>query len=138
VANVLAAFIGPYFKYASGGDPGWRHYCRLIAILSPSGQWPQLLSRLFDAPAQRFIEALMTVEPGFDRARATRCFLFCVATMLASFTGTARLDRLTGGKVKAADLDATYHYLIPFLTGGVEAIAEAEGKPRRRAAKIAR
>lgn len=128
VEEVLAAFVEPYLRYASGGDPGWRNYCRLIAVLSPSGRWPDLLARLFDETAQEFISALTTVEPGLDRARATRGFLFCVGTMLASFTGTKRLDRLTGGKAAAANLKETYGFLIPFLVGGVNALARLPGK----------
>jgi AcrR family transcriptional regulator len=130
IADVLSAFVGPYLRYASGGDPGWRNYCRLIAVLSPSGRWPDLLARLFDETAQEFIKALMAVEPSLDKARATRGFLFCVGTMLASFTGTTRLDRLTGGKAVAANLKETYKYLIPFMVGGVREIAEMSGKAR--------
>ena len=140
VADVMAAFVGPYLRYASGGDPGWRNYCRLIAVLSPSGRWPNLLARLFDETAQEFIKALMVVEPALDKARATRAFLFCVATMLASFTGTTRLDRLTGGKAAAANLKETYNYLIPFMVGGVREIAETSGKaqPARKATRESR
>lgn len=137
VADVLAAFVGPYLRYASGGDPGWRNYCRLIAVLSPSGQWPDLLARLFDDTAQEFIRALMVAEPSLDKPRATRAFLFCVGTMLASFTGTTRLDRLTGGKAAAANLKETYNYLIPFMVGGVREVAETAGKGRS-AGKAAR
>lgn len=140
VADVMAAFVGPYLRYASGGDPGWRNYCRLIAVLSPSGRWPDLLARLFDETAQGFIKALMAVEPALDKARATRAFLFCVGTMLASFTGTNRLDRLTGGKAVAANLKETYNYLIPFMVGGVREIAEMSSKaqPARKAARDGR
>jgi AcrR family transcriptional regulator len=137
IADVMSAFVGPYMRYASGGDPGWRNYCRLIAVLSPSGRWPDLLARLFDETAQEFIRALMVVEPSLDRARATRAFLFCVGTMLASFTGTKRLDRLTGGKAAAANLKETYNWLIPFMVGGVREIAEMPAKARP-AAKAAR
>jgi AcrR family transcriptional regulator len=138
VADVLAAFVEPYLRYASGGDPGWRNYCRLIAVLSPSGRWPDLLARLFDETAQEFISALLVVEPSLDKARATRGFLFCVGTMLASFTGTKRLDRLTGGKAAAANLKETYNFLIPFMVGGVGAIAKLPGKAQASAGKPAR
>lgn len=130
VADVMAAFVGPYLRYASGGDPGWRNYCRLIAVLSPSGRWPDLLARLFDETAQEFIKALMVAEPALDKPGATRAFLFCVGTMLASFTGTTRLDRLTGGKAAAGNLKQTYNFLIPFMVGGVREIAEMSGKAR--------
>jgi AcrR family transcriptional regulator len=131
VADVLSAFVEPYLRHACGGEPGWRNYCRLIAVLSPSGRWPDLLGRLFDDTAQQFINALMVVQPSVDRVRATRCFLFCVGTMLASFAGTVRLDRLTHSTAMATDLETTYAYLIPFLVGGVTAIAQLPAEKKR-------
>lgn len=131
VTDVLTAFVEPYLRYAGGGEPGWRNYCRLIAILSPSGRWPELLGRLFDDTAQQFIDALMVVQGSVDRVRATRCFLFCVGAMLSSFAGSARLDRLTRGAATPTDLQATYAYLIPFLAGGVTAVAQLPEQKKR-------
>jgi AcrR family transcriptional regulator len=138
VTDVLSAFVEPYFRHAGGGEPGWRNYCRLIAILSPSGRWPDLLGRLFDETAQQFIDALMVVQASVDRVRATRCFLFCVGATLASFSGSARLDRLTHGAATLTDLQATYAYLIPFLAGGVTAVAQLPAEKKRSRAAATR
>lgn len=131
VADLLSGFVEPYVRYGAGADPGWRHYCRLIAIVGPTGRWSELLGRLFDDTAQRFIAALVEIEPALDRETATRAFLFCIGTMVTSFTGNPRLDRLTRQAAAAADLDRTFDYLIPFIAGGVAAIA-ARPRPRGR------
>ncbi|BBK41203.1 TetR family transcriptional regulator [Allostella vacuolata] len=138
VGELLSGFVEPYVRYGSGPDAGWRHYCRLIAIVGPTGRWSELLGRLFDSTAEKFIAALTRIEPGLDEERATRAFLFCVGTMVTSFTGNPRLDRLTKRMAIAADLNRTFDYLIPFIAGGVAAIADLAEReapppsPRRR------
>lgn len=131
--SLLASFVEPYVRYGSGSDPGWRHYCRLIAIVGPTGRWSELLARLFDETAQKFIDALTKLEPSLDRETATRAFLFCVGTMVTSFTGNPRLDRLTRQAAIAADLSSTFDYLVPFIAGGVAAIAAMPKSDQKQA-----
>lgn len=120
--SIARAFVGPFLAHSLGSDIGWRNYCRLITVVAPTGRWPNMMSRLFDGNAQLFIEALMTVEPRFDRELASRAFLFCVATMMASIRMEERLKRLTSPN--RLDFSAHLDLEVAFLVGGLTELAQ--------------
>ncbi len=121
--SIARAFIGPFLVRSLGADIGWRHYCRLITVVAPTGRWPDMMSRLFDGNAQLFIDALMKVESRFNRELASRAFLFCVATMMASIRMEERLKRLT--MRTRVNPKSHLELEVAFLVGGLNELARS-------------
>lgn len=117
---ILDSFLSPLFEQAAGGDPGWVHYLRVLARLGEDPQWLGLLERHFDATARRFVAALIAAQPKADPAAVTRGFVMMLHMMLPTVSQHARIDRLTGGALHAADLAAAYEVLLDFVEGGLK------------------
>lgn len=116
---ILDAFLAPLFEYAASGDPGWMHYLRVLARLGEDPQWLDVLSRHFDGTAKAFVAVLVAAMPKADPADVARGFTMLLHMMLTTVSQHARVDRLTGGAVRAGDLDNAYRVLLDFVTGGL-------------------
>lgn len=124
VQTILDAFMGPIFDRASSGEPGWADYFKVLNRLGDGNRWLDLLTRHFDATAMVFIEALQRARPDTDRAKVVRGFTMILHLMLATVSEHGRIDRLTEGKVKAADLRAAYDPLLRFVVAGFNSVTE--------------
>ncbi|MCB1357253.1 MAG: TetR family transcriptional regulator [Maritimibacter sp.] len=122
VRDILDAFLAPLFEKAGSRDPGWPAYFRVLARLGEGTQWLDLLHRYFDPVGQRFIDALLAAAPGADRAAVSRGFALMLHAMLAVASQNGRVSTLTGGAVRADDLDAAYAALLDFSTAGMQAL----------------
>ena len=71
---------------------------------------------------ERFIDALLAAAPGADRAAVSRGFALMLHAMLAVASQNGRVSTLTGGAVRADDLDAAYAALLDFSTAGMQAL----------------
>ena len=121
--DLLDAFMAPLFEKARSGEPGWRHYLRVLARLGEQDRWLELLSRHFDPTARLFIRALEKALPGAKREDVSRVFLLVLEGMLKTVFQHERLDNLTGGAARARDLDRAYPTLLQFSVAGMESFA---------------
>ncbi len=120
--DVVAAFIGPYYRLSSNGGRGWKNYGRLVAQGANSRALIQHgLSNLFDPVAKRFIAAFQRALPERSEEQVVWGFHFLMGTMLYMFAETGRIEKLTGGKYRSGDLDAMYAHVVPFLAAGFRA-----------------
>jgi AcrR family transcriptional regulator len=129
VRTLLDAFIAPLFEMASGDDPGWRAYLRVLARLPEQDRWVALFERHFDATARKFLDALHRALPAAGRGEVARAFLLVLESMLRTLSQHGRLDRLSDGSATARDLARAYPTLLTFVTGGMTAVGRA--RPRR-------
>jgi len=118
--TILDAFLAPLFEQAASSDPGWAHYLRVLARLGEDPQWLQVLSRHFDGTARQFVAALIAAQPKADPGDVTRGFVMMLHMMLTTVSQHARIDRLTDGALRAADLAQAYRVLLDFVTGGLK------------------
>ncbi|MCC6000649.1 MAG: TetR family transcriptional regulator [Pararhodobacter sp.] len=91
---ILAAFIRPLMARATGPDPGWRAYARLIAMISADPQWRALTARCFDPTVARFSQVIAASCPRAAPEHLAAGLVFSVAAMLALITSTWRIDAL--------------------------------------------
>jgi len=124
VEAILDAFMAPLFDRATSGEAGWAEYFRVLSRLGDGNRWLDVLTRHFDSTAQTFLDALHKARPGADRATVVRGFTMMLNLMLATVSQHARLDRLTGGAVRAADLRAAYAPLLRFVVAGFNSVTE--------------
>lgn len=125
---VLAAFIRPLLARATGSDPGWRAYARLIAMISADPQWRALTAQCFDPTVTRFSQVIATCCPRATPDHLAAGLVFSVAAMLALITSSWRIDALAvsaeGGPAALGDgaaLDRT-EALICYAEAGMLAL----------------
>lgn len=121
--ELLLAFVGPYRDLIESGDPGWRAYARLIAIITQEARWTSLASRYFSDLGRDMIQRIMDVTPGLSRDQATRAYVHLVAVMIGMFASTGLLDRFSEGRLDSSDISDSLPHLISFVAGGIRALA---------------
>jgi len=124
VESILDAFMAPMFDRATSGEAGWADYFRVLSRLGDGNRWLDILTRHFDTTARTFLDALQKARPGADRAIVVRGFTMMLNLMLTTVSQHGRLDRLTGGAARAADLRAAYAPLLTFVVAGFNSVTE--------------
>lgn len=123
IEDVLVAFIEPYLGLSLDGEAGWRTYGRLIAQLAQGNRWLPLVERHLNETAYLFRDALAKSLPSTPPEVVARGFAFSIQLMVDAFTQNNRVEALSYGVYKGSDLRSTYNDLIPFLAGGIRALA---------------
>lgn len=129
--DILDAFIAPLFEKAGSGEPGWEDYLRVLTQLGAQPRWLDLLSRHFDETAQTFLAALKKRLPQANPRDMARVFTMILQVMLETVSQHRRVDVLTGGTVRAGDLDKAYPVLLQFAVAGIESFNHPRAKRRR-------
>ena len=126
--DLVLAMVGPLLAFSISGDPGWKAYGRLIALIGSDNRWLSLVERHFNQTATLFIEVFLERFPGVPRVKAARGYSFLVGLMLAVFTQSRRIDALSEHAYSGADLETSVSELVPFVAAGLRALAaEREG-----------
>ncbi|WP_290771045.1 TetR/AcrR family transcriptional regulator [Hoeflea sp.] len=122
VETIIDSFMSPMFEMATSGEPGWNDYFKLLSRLGDGNQWLDVLTRHFDATAKRYIAVLIEAMPNAKPGDVVRAFTMMLNLMLATVSQHARIDRLTDGELKAADLTSAYKPLLKFVVAGMKSI----------------
>lgn len=121
--QLVAAFSGPFLERSLTGGAGWKAYARLIANVANSARWTRaIMSAGFDEVARAFIERVQRLYPDAPAANVYWSFHFLLGAMTMTFAETGRLDVLSAGRCRAADLAAIHAHMIPFLAAGFRAL----------------
>lgn len=127
VEKIIEAYLRPLGLAQASEDDGWRNYCALLAYVNNSPLWgPVLMSRHFDAPMERFVDALAAALPDTERADLYWCYQFMSGAMSLTFANTGRIDSMSGGLCRSEDFRTAYDRMIPFVAAGFQRVC---GKP---------
>lgn len=127
VEQLIDAFVGPFMEKSMHGGPGWKSYARLIAQVANSPRWTELvMSSQFDPVADLFIQRLRVVLPHGDVKNIYWGFHFLLGAMITTFAETGRIDRLSDGLCRSAELGTIHAKMLPFLAAGFRAICVPE------------
>jgi AcrR family transcriptional regulator len=128
VRDILWAFISPVAEAQASHDPGWGHYCRLVAQVNSSSVWSKMMTQSFDAIILRFIEALRLALPALSEKDIFWAYHFLSGSLTLSMAATGRIDSLSHNLCRSDDAEAVYDKLISFFAGAYEAMAKDSGK----------
>jgi hypothetical protein len=78
----------------------------------------------------KFIEALRQALPGCEPREIYWGYQFLTGALTLTFAETGRIDRLSGGLCKSADLDSVHERLAPFVASGFHALCAAAARKR--------
>ena len=131
--ELVRAYVQPFYKSASHGDAGWRHYAALMGRLANSRMGTEVITRHYDTTAREYIEEFLRSLPGVPRPSVTDGFTFMVASMLALCASTGRPQQLSGIRGDERPLNEPFSNLVTFLVSGFLALP-AEPSKRSRSA----
>jgi len=131
VEQIVYAFTYPMLERSARGGAGWKSYFALVAQVNNSPEWgPVLMTQHFDPLVVKFIEALRQALPGCEPREIYWGYQFLTGALTLTFAETGRIDRLSGGLCKSADLDSVHERLAPFVASGFHALCAAAARKR--------
>jgi AcrR family transcriptional regulator len=131
VEAIVNAFTYPLLERSARGGPGWKSYFALIAQVNNSPEWgPLLMTQHFDPLVEKFIAVLREALPGCEPREIYWGYQFLTGALTLTFAETGRIDQLSGGLCKSADLDSVHERLAPFVAAGFQALCNASAARR--------
>lgn len=119
--GVIAAFLKPILLHATSGDPGWKNYYRLLAVVNNTPLWGgEIMSRHFDPVIRQLIDLLRKCLPQASDTDLYWSYHFLSGALTLSLSETGRIDRLSGGLCASSDMESILRRLVTFGAGGFE------------------
>lgn len=124
--DVLRAFLEPAVLLSRDRKAGGIHYAQLIGHIQNDPQpHARAVSKKFTDPiARQTMRMLQLALPSLDRATLAWCYLFVVGSMLSAISPTGRAGILSDGAADGDDVEGILALLVPFLSAGIERLAE--------------
>jgi AcrR family transcriptional regulator len=140
--KVVMALVEPMLLLSRHGRGGAELYPQLIAqIINDPQPHARKISQEFNDPVARAtIGALKRALPQMSEDDLVWCYIFAVGAMVCSVAGTGRARHLSNNRCDPDDVDRILSLLVPFVAGGLDAVARERGrkdKPRRKQAAVA-
>ncbi|HMK85197.1 MAG TPA: TetR family transcriptional regulator [Steroidobacteraceae bacterium] len=124
--QIVNAFTYPLLERSARGGQGWKSYFAIVAMVNNSPEWgPVLMTQHFDPLVEKFIAVLREALPGCAAREIYWGYQFLTGALTLTFAETGRIDRLSGGLCKSADLDSVHERLAPFVAAGFRALCGA-------------
>lgn len=125
IEGCIEAFLDPVRRRAVQGEPGWKNYFRLVALVNNSQEWGgETMARFFDPVIRRLIDLLRKCMPHASDANLFWCYHFLSGALTLSFSETGRIDRLSAGLCTSTDHEAIYQRMVPFIAAGFRRVCE--------------
>ena len=115
----IEAFLEPILRHSLSGDPRWKNYFRLVALVNNTPEWGgQMMTRHFDPVIRRLIDLLRASIPGATDEDLYWSYHFLSGALTLSLSETGRIDSLSGGKCRSSDIEAIHQRMVPFIAAG--------------------
>lgn len=136
IESIIDAFTHPLLDRSNRGSAGWKAWFAIIAQVNNSKDLGSLImTRFFDPVVQSFIRALQLAMPNCDKRDLYWSYHFLSGALTLTFAETGRIDNLSQGICRAADLDSVHERLVPFISAGFRAVCEKTKKKSRKRKK---
>lgn len=123
VEGVIEAFIGPLIELSTTGDPGWRNYFRLVALVNNTPAWGgETMHRFFDPVVRRLIELLRQALPDAEVRDLYWSYQFLTGAMMLAVSETGRIDQLSDGLCRSDDMPAVRARLYAYCAAGIREV----------------
>lgn len=125
IEGTIEAFLDPIRRRSIEGEPGWKNYFRLVALVNNSQEWGgETMGRYFDPVIRVLIDLLRQCMPRASDENLFWCYHFLSGALTLSFSETGRIDRLSGGLCASTDHEAIYRRMVPFIAAGFRRVCE--------------
>jgi AcrR family transcriptional regulator len=139
--GVLKAFVAPHLESAKGFDAGSIVLLQFMAraAAEPDKSIQAVLRKEFDPVWVELTAAVRRALPDASDEAIGWGLFFTLGALYFINPSRGWLAALTRNKCNAADTEAAMQYLVPFLTAGLQALAEhppaTRSQPRKRRTK---
>jgi AcrR family transcriptional regulator len=123
IEAIVTAFLEPLLHRLLNGDPGWRHYCGLIAQLSLVPKFVELTHSELDPTALHFINALRSALPKASPQSIYWGYMFLLGAMVQAMSPSGRIDILSRGLCRSDDVEGALREMVPFVCAGLRAFS---------------
>ena len=120
VEHLVRAFVEPVMRIQDRAEG--IAYAKLVAreASDPRAAVRGIVADYFDPFAAEFVKAIRKALPVDNASYASWAYLFAVGALVMSVFDN-RIERISGGKVKAGDLRRKSEYLVTFIAAGIRA-----------------
>lgn len=100
-------------------------YARILASVANSAaeRDQALAEKYYDPIAEKYIDALQRVQPALGLADAVWAYLFAIGVGVTMMAKTGRSNRLSDGACDDGDTEEMLGRIVPFICGGIRALA---------------
>ncbi len=128
VEGAIEAFLAPTLARMDETE-GWRYYLALVAQVGHKPQWGgEVMTRSFDPVIQRLISVIRKAMPEAADVNLYWAYHFLSGALLLTLAETDRIDRLSSGQCRSADIDAILPRMVRFAAAGFRSICGAAAK----------
>jgi AcrR family transcriptional regulator len=125
--EIISAFLRPIQQLQLSDDPGWHHYCALLAYVNNSSVWgEELMHNSYDPLVNRYLAALRKALPAASEERLQWCYHYLSGALTLTLAQTGRIDRLSDGLCHSSDMESGFNYMIPFVVAGFERLCTTQ------------
>lgn len=129
VEGAIRAFLTPILDEDRHADPGWRNFSALVALANNSQEWGgAMMSRYFDSVIHRLVDLLRKALPGVKDEDLYWSYQMLSGSLMVLQAGTGRIELLSGGLCRSADVDAFGERLVAYAAAGFRAVCGLAGK----------
>lgn len=121
--GAIEAFLRPVLDYMANGGPGWRSYFAIVAQANSTPVWGAgVMARYFDPVIQRLVEVVQKALPQASREDLYWAYHNLSGSLTLTLAATGRIDTLSGGLCKSADVETLRPRMIAYAAAGFRAV----------------
>lgn len=131
--GVVSAYLKPTVDLIARGGPGWRHYGRVVAKVNSSSMTDDFNVSVtpFDPVVHKVVSMLKRVRPDCREEDLYWFYHMLSGAISLSFAETGRIDTLSNGRCKSADLETIFDRMTAIFSAGLEGLGRGGGRPQR-------
>lgn len=127
IADIVTAFVMPVVRRALDGGPGWAAYVKLLSLAANTpGSEPhtKTFAREYASVVEDFIGMLRGKMPGAAEEDVYWAFYILNSAFIHILVENGGIDRLSGGRCKASDLETVARKLAVMFDAGIARLAK--------------
>lgn len=136
VESILDAFTRPVLELLP--LPEWGPYLRVVAQMNSHPRWAPLAEKLFRDHSMEFVTALHEVLPDLPLEVLARGFIYALSVLAGVSQYGAAMNALSAEHYPTDDFERIRSTMLPFISGGLLALAAAHSEDSRKLASAAR
>jgi AcrR family transcriptional regulator len=132
--GIVSAYLKPTLELITRGGPGMRHYSRVIAKVNATGVSDEFNASVlpFDPVVQKLVSMLKRVRPDCREEDLYWFYHMLSGAISLSYAETGRIDTLSNGRCKSADLDTIFDRMASVFGAGFEGLKGASRTGAKR------
>ncbi len=123
IEGVLGAFLDPTFILLLKDDQGWRNYAAIVAqVNNTPARGGDTMRQYFDPVVHAFMDLLRKLAPGASDADLHWYNHLLSGALTLSLAQTGRIDSLSNGLCRSADMAPIREHMIAVFAAGFAAV----------------